>query len=245
MASKRKILISKDGSSFYVKDASKDFHTEFGYVKAEDLARKDGSKVITNTGREFAVFSSSFADDYKKIKRAPQIIPLKDVGAIVSETGLGKKSKVVDAGTGSGALAFFLANITKQVASYEIRQDFFEIAIKNKEFLGIKNLTLKNKDVTLGIDEKNIDLVTLDLPAPWEAVKHAANALKAGGFLVSYSPTIPQVMDFIAEIKKNNLAHMKTIEIIEREWDVDERKVRPKSQAIGHSGFLSFCRKIG
>ena len=41
-----------------------------------------------------------------------------------------------------------------------------------------------------------------------------------------------------------NFIHLKTIEIIEREWDVQGRKVRPKSQPIGHSGFLTFVRKI-
>ena len=69
---------------------------------------------------------------------------------------------------------------------------------------------------------------------------------KPGGFLVSYSPTIPQVSDFVAEIKKHgHFALIKTIEISEREWEISERKIRPKSTAIGHSGFLTFVRKIG
>lgn len=240
-----KILITKEGKKFYVKDLSKDYHTQYGFVKAMDLKKKDGTKILTNTKKEMRIFTSSFADNYKKIKRAPQIIPLKDIGAIIAETGINKKSIVVDAGGGSGALACFLANIVKQVTTYEIRDDFYKIIVKNKEFLGFKNLKVKKKNVYLGIDEKNVDLVTLDLASPWNAIKPAEKALKIGGFLVSYSPTVPQVMDFVNAIKRtNNFMYTKTIEVIQREWEIEERKVRPKSQPIGHSGFLSFCRRI-
>ena len=240
-----KILLTKEGKRFYVKDITKDYHTQYGFVKVKDLKKKDGSRIKTNTGQELTIFTPSFIDDYKKIKRAPQIIPRKDIAAIIAETGVNKKSIIVDAGGGSGALACFLANIAKQVTTYEIREDFYKIVLKNKKFLGLNNLKIKNKDIYRGIEEKEVDLVTLDLPSPWNAIKPAENALKVGGFLVSYSPTIPQVIDFVSMIQRNNkLVHLKTIEIIERPWDIDERKVRPKSQPIGHSGFLSFCRKI-
>ena len=239
-----KVLMNKLGKRFLVKDTSKDMHTQFGYFKKADLKAKSG-RIKTNTGKEFAIFDAYFIDLHKKIKRDAQIIPLKDIGLIVSETGVNKKSKVVDAGSGSGALACFLANIAKEVTTYEIREDFIEIVKNNIKFLNLKNVKIKNKNVYDGIDEKNVDLVTLDLPEPWKALESAEKALKPGGFLVSYSPTIPQVMDFVNEVRKNdNFAYLKTSEIIEREWEVEERKVRPRSQAIGHSGFLSFVRKI-
>ena len=239
-----KVLMNKLGKRFLVKDISKDMHTQFGYFKKEDLKAKNG-RIKTNTGKEFAIFDAYFIDLHKKIKRDAQIIPLKDIGLIVSETGVNKKSKVVDAGSGSGALACFLANIAKEVTTYEIREDFIEIVKNNIKFLNLKNVKIKNKNIYDGIDEKNVDLVTLDLPEPWKALESAEKSLKAGGFLVSYSPTIPQVMDFVNYVRKNeNFAYLKTSEIIEREWEVEERKVRPRSQAIGHSGFLSFVRKI-
>lgn len=240
-----KILITKEGRKFYVKYLDKDYHTQYGFITAKDLKKKDGTKILTNTKKEMTIFTSSFIDNYKRIQRAPQIIPRKDIGTIITETGLNKKSVVVDAGGGSGALACFLANIAKQVITYEIRDDFYKIIIKNKKFLGLNNLKVKKKNIYKGIEEKNVDLVTLDLPSPWNAIKPAEKALKIGGFLVSYSPTIPQVMDFVSMINRtNSFIYLKTMEIIQREWDIDERKVRPKSQPIGHSGFVSFCRKI-
>jgi tRNA (adenine57-N1/adenine58-N1)-methyltransferase len=241
----KRILISNEGRKFYVKDLSQDYHTQFGFIKKEDLAKEEGSEVISNTGEKMRIIPAGFIDNYRKIKRAPQIIPAKDVAAIVAETGVNKECAVVDSGTGSGALACFLANYAKKVVSYEIREDFFKVALENAKMLKLQNLEIKNKSVYDGIDERTVDLITFDLPEPWLAVKSAEQALKIGGFLVSYSPTVPQIMDFDSEIRKHPcFQHIKTIEIIERQWEVDERKVRPKSQEIGHSGFLSFYRRI-
>ena len=238
-----KILMSKN-DKFLVKDTSKDYHTKHGFFKKEDLGKNIGA-IKTNTGKEFSIFNPYFIDLYKKIKRDAQIIPLKDIGLIIAETGIGKKSKVIDAGAGSGALCCFLANIAKEVITYDIREDFIEIVKHNIDFLKLKNVKIKNRNIYDGIDEKKIDVIVLDLPEPWLAIESAKKALKIGGFLVSYSPTIPQTADFINKINKDeNFVHLKTSEIIERNWEIDERKVRPKSQQIGHSGFVSFVRRI-
>ncbi|MBI4176564.1 MAG: hypothetical protein HY518_05140 [Candidatus Aenigmarchaeota archaeon] len=91
-----------------------------------------------------------------------------------------------------------------------------------------------------------MDAVTLDVPEPWKALPHAAAALKAGGFLVSYSPSVPQAADFVnAVLGDASFVHIKTFEIIEREWEISGRKVRPVTAAIGHSGFISIVRKLG
>jgi len=240
-----KVLINKQGNKFLIKDLNKDFHTKFGYFKKEDLKEKIGSKIKSNTGKEFTIFNPYFIDLHKKIRRSAQIIPLKDIGLIVAETGINNKSKVVDAGSGSGALACFLANFVKEVITYEIREDFIKIVEHNIKFLNLKNIKIENKNIYDGIDERNVDLIVLDLPEPWKAVDAAEKSLKIGAFLVSYSPTIPQSADFINKINNHeNFVHVKTSEIIEREWEIDGRKVRPKSQAIGHSGFVSFVRRI-
>ena len=238
-----KVLIGKN-DKFLAKDTSKDYHTKHGFFKKEDL-KKSGKAIKTNTGKEFSIFNPYFIDLYKKIRRDAQIIPLKDIGLIVAETGVNNKSKVVDAGSGSGALCCFLANIAKEVITYDIREDFIEIVNHNVAYLKLKNVKIKNKNVYDGIDEKNADLIVLDLPEPWNAIEAAKKALKVGGFLVSYSPTIAQTADFVNSINKDkNFVHVKTSEIVEREWEVEGRKVRPKSQGIGHSGFVSFVRRV-
>ncbi len=242
----KKVLITRQGRKFYAKNLDEDLHTQYGFIKKEDLKKaKEGDLLKSNTSKEFFVFDPSFIDLYRKIKRDAQIIPLKDIGYIIAETGISKESRVLDAGSGSGALACFLASIAKEVVTYEIRDDFMEIVKSNIEFLNLKNIKIKKKNIYEEIEDKNVDVAILDVPEPWKALANCAKALKPGGFLVSYSPSVPQVADFVNELRKNdNFVYLKTAEIIEREWEVEERKVRPKSSAIGHSGFISFARKV-
>jgi tRNA (adenine57-N1/adenine58-N1)-methyltransferase catalytic subunit len=239
-----KLLIKNSEKMIFVKDPTKDIHTQYGYIKAEDM-KKSGVVLKTNKDVEMTLIDAEFLDKLSKIKRGAQIIPLKDIGTIMMETGIGKESIVVDAGAGSGSMALCLANIAKKVYTYEIRQDHFDIVKANIEFMGMKNIELKLKSIYDGIDEKDVDMINLDVPEPWEAIKSAVIALKVGGYISSYSPTIPQVMDFVEALKnQKEFIYIKTIEIIEREWDVNQRKVRPRTQAIGHSGFITFARKI-
>ncbi len=237
-----KMLINDKNKKFIVKEDTDELHTNYGLIKNLKKA-KLGSKVKSNTGHEFMLVEADFIDLYKKIKRGAQIIPRKDIGLIITETGLNKDSVVIETGAGSGALGCFLAKMCSKVYSYEIREDFYKLVKRNIEYLDINNYILKNKDAKKGFAEKNVDVIILDLPDPWDLIQIAKKSLKTGGFLVSYSPTIPQVMDFVSNLD-DSFIHIKTAEIIEREWEVSKRKVRPKSQAIGHSGFLSFARRV-
>ena len=246
-----KLLIAKKnseyfrGKEYFVKDNTQDFHCADGVIKKLDLAKKDGSLVCTNTEKEFVLLTPTFFDCYKRIQRLAQIIPRKDIGLMITETGVGKKSVVVDAGAGSGALAIFLSQIVKKVKTYDVRKDHLTIVQKNCQKLGITNVTIALHDIYTSIPDKNVDLITLDIPEPWKVLDHAAKSLKLGHFLVSYSPTIPQVSDFVAAVKKHpSFIHEKTVEVLLREWEIDERKIRPFSQMMGHSGFLTFIRKI-
>ncbi len=230
-------------SQYYVQDTNKDFHSKYGMIPKSKL--KKNGKVLSDLKKEFVIIDPDFIDSYKRISRLAQMPLPKDIGLIIAETGINKQSRVVDAGGGSGGIACFLANICKEAASYEIKKEHYEVLKKNKEFLGLKNLTVKNKDVTQGIDEKNVDLIVLDMPSPWNALGAAEQALKVGGFLVIYSPTINMIMDFAnAMSNKESFIVEKTVELISREWKVERMSVRPKSKATVHSGFLMFTRKI-
>ena len=136
----REITVIKQ-KAYYIKDLDKDFHTDYGIVTKKDL-KKTGT-IKTSSDKEFSLFDASFIDNYLRISRLAQIIPLKDIGSIVAFTGINKKSIVLDSGTGSGALAIFLANIAKEVVSYDINDEHLQIAKDNAKKLGIKNLKIK------------------------------------------------------------------------------------------------------
>lgn len=233
----KKIIIDPKGNVYYYKKG--DFHTQFGFLKERDI--KNGFAGRNKYGN-FIVFDANFIDNVHEIKRGPAIINQKDIGLIMATTGIGKDSKVVDAGSGSGHLISYLARIGCEVTSYEINPEFYRIAQEN-----IKNLKLevkiKNKDIYLGIDEKNLDLITLDLLSPWKVTSHAEKSLKSGGFLVAYLTNINQVMELV-ESFADKFYLWKVSEVLEREWIVENLKVRPKHHMLAHTGFLVFARKI-
>ena len=86
-------------------------------------------------------------------------------------------------------------------------------------------------------------MIFFDLPEPWEASEHAAKALKFGGYLVSYSPSIEQVKRFVTHLPRE-FEEPNTFELILREWEVSPQRIRPKTRMIGHTAFLTIARKL-
>ncbi|MBI2148855.1 methyltransferase [Candidatus Woesearchaeota archaeon] len=232
-----KIIIDKKGNINYYKKG--DFHSLFGVLKEKDI--KSGI-VKSNIDKEFLVFDANFVDNIHEIKRGPATSHEKDIGLIIATTGIGLNSNVVDAGSGCGKLAAYLSKISCNVTSYEINNEFYEIAKQNIENLKLK-VKLKNKNIYEGIEEKDLDLIMLDLLEPWKVTDHANKSLKSGAFLVAYLPTITQVIDFVKSLE-DKFYIWKVSEVLEREWSVEGLKVRPKNQMLGHTAFLVFTRKI-
>ncbi len=220
------------------------FSCEFGFIDLRLLIGKSYGIRIKIGKEQFTVVKPSIIDMLKKAKRGPQIIMPKDAGVIISTTGCSLDWKVVDAGTGSGFLSMFLANIGCKVYSYERKKEFYEIAKKNANNFGLKNLFIKNADITKGIKEKDVDLVTLDMQYPEKAVKHAFKALKTGGWLAVYSMHIEEVKKVYEELKKHNFVEIKILENIQREWQSLGKLTRPKNYMLAHTGFLTFARKM-
>jgi len=180
---------------------------------------------------------------YKKLRRGPQVILPKDIGIIIAFSGIDKNSVCVDAGTGSGWLTVSLARICKRVYSYEIRDDFLRIAEHNINSLGLDNVMLKNGDVFKRIDEKEIDLVTLDLPSSEKALRNAKKALRQGGTVVGYLPHMEQVKKYVAKLEALKFVDIYTVEVIVRDILVRKEGTRPSTKGIWHTAYLVFARK--
>ena len=244
VVSGRNLTIAK-ARSYYIKDSSKDLHVQEGIISAKELKKPDGSVVKSSQGREFCIFDSKFHDDWKRITRGPQIMLPKEIGFIIAEAGLNSKSIVVEAGTGSGGLGCMLGRICKKVFSYDINAENTELGKNNAKQLKIKNITFKTKDITKGIDEKDVDLVSLDIPEPVKAIEAAEKALAVGGFLINYSPTVIPMQRFANEIEANSkFILLKNLELIQRDWKIEGESARPVSTIASHTGFLTIARKI-
>lgn len=180
---------------------------------------------------------------YKRLKRGPQVMLPKDIGMVMAYTGIGKDSVCVDAGTGSGWLAVSLARVCKRVTTYEVRRDFMKIAEQNKGIEGLGNLVIKNEDITKGIKERDVDLVTLDMPNAEKAVKSAHKALKQNGFIFGYLPHTEQVKSFVGKLERFKFKNVIVLEAIVRDMLVRKEGTRPSTKGVWHTGYLVFAQK--
>jgi len=241
------VLLISSKHSYLFEIGKGEMHTEDGVFYSKDLLKKKfGDMIKTNIDKEFSIAKPNIVDILGKSKRLPQIIMPKDTALILAYTGVQSGSLVVDAGTGSGFLAIFIGNYIKpgKVVTYEKDKSFAKIAKENIRNSGLsKFIQLKQKDISKGITEKDVDLITLDMKGSEKIVKHAYKVLKPGGWLVVYSPYIEQVKEVVKEIEKKNFSELKTVENIVREWQVREHTL-PMRSGITHTGFLTFARKV-
>ena len=128
---------------------------------------------------------------------------------------------------------------------FDKREDFINHAKENLKKAELeKHVIIKKGDITKGISEKNIDAIILDIPNPWDAIKYTYKSLKPGGYLATYSPLISQVEKTVNEIRKHKFIEIKTFENIQREMVVSEHGTRPSFDMLGHTGYLTFARKV-
>jgi tRNA (adenine57-N1/adenine58-N1)-methyltransferase len=229
-------------------EKGKSFHTHKGFIQLDDLVGKEyGTRIASSMGVEFIALKPTLRDYIFKMQRKTQISYPKDIALILVFSGVGPGSRVVEAGTGTGALTSALAFYVKpagKVYSYEIRREFMDMALKNLKRAGVSEyVDLKNKDITEGIDEKDVDAVVLDMATPWMVIPQAYSALKGSGALVSFSPTIDQVIKTVDALKEEGFVDIETIECLVRSMQVELGKTRPQTLMIGHTGYITFARK--
>lgn len=218
-----------------------------GTLDVEKLKSSIGRK-LTIGNRSFVVLRPSLRDLLNTMPRGPQIITPKDLAVLLFESDIGPGSRVLEAGAGSGSLTAALARAvgeTGMVISYDLRRDALTLAESNVARTGfVGNVDFRLGDIRRGVPDRDLDAVLLDLGDPWAAVASAWDALRSCGSLTSISPNMEQVKETVASIRKLPFVDIRTIELIEREIEVREVGVRPSFAALGHTGYLTFARKV-
>ncbi|MER3453076.1 MAG: tRNA (adenine-N1)-methyltransferase [Acidimicrobiia bacterium] len=230
--------------------AGGEFHTHAGVVRHDDvIGAEEGVSVRSSAGARFLAVRPTLAEFVLKMPRGAQVIYPKDLGPILMLADVYPGARVLEAGVGSGALSMTLVRAGAVVTGYEIRADFAARARANVvAMLGeeaLERYTVEVRDVYEGIDRSELDRVLLDLPEPWRAVKHAATALRPGGILLSYLPTITQVIQLREALADSPFGMVETIEVLQRSWHVEGQSVRPDHRMVAHTGFLTAARLLG
>jgi tRNA (adenine57-N1/adenine58-N1)-methyltransferase len=226
------------------------FHSHAGVVEHDALlGREEGVSVRSTLGARMIAVRPTLAEFVLKMPRGAQVIYPKDLGPILVLADVFPGARVLETGVGSGALTSTLLRAVGpagHVHGYELRAEFAERAVRNVEaFLGAgQPLSVEVRDAYDGIDVDELDRVLLDLPEPWRVVKHAEAALRSGGILLSYLPTIGQVTRLREELAGSAFGMAETVEILQRSWHVDGQSVRPDHRMVAHTGFLTHARLL-
>ena len=241
-------MILDERGKKYVLKPGEEFQSDLGIIKADVLDNAEiGDEVKSHLDHTFKIMKPNINDFIDIMDRRCSILLKKDIGLVLAHAGLGAGSRVVDAGTGAGAIALNFGNVVGlegHVYTYEIREDFAEVAKKNIDNFGIENITVKNQNIKDGIDEDNIDLVFLDLPKPFEIFEEVWDSLNVGGWLAVYAPYIDQAKLSYRVANKLGFYDIEIIELLERGLEIRQQGVRPKTRMVGHSGYLLFARKL-
>jgi tRNA (adenine57-N1/adenine58-N1)-methyltransferase catalytic subunit len=229
--------------------AGGEFHTHAGPVPHDGVIGRDEGVVVKSTaGATFTAIRPTLSDFVLKMPRGAQVIYPKDLGAILMLADVFPGARVLEAGVGSGALSMALLRAGAVVTGYEVRGDFAARARANVvAFLGddaAASFAVEERDVYDGIDETGLDRVVLDLPEPWRVVKHAEDALRPGGILVAYLPSVMQVAQLRETLAASAFGMAQTLEVLQRTWHVEGQAVRPDHRMVAHTGFLTQARLL-
>lgn len=230
-----------------------EFHSHAGFVPHADIVgRAEGLRLTSTKGARYVVLRPTLEDFVIEMPRGAQVIYPKDLAPICVLADIGPGQRVFESGVGSGALSMTMLRWGAEVIGYEIRDDFARRARENvRSFLGAQALEryhVEIRDAYEGIDESlrgSLDRVVLDLPEPWQVVPHAERALRPGGILVAYTPSITQAAETRRTMASPRWTATRTIEVLHRGWYIEGNAVRPDHRMVAHTGFLTAGRLLG
>ncbi|MEM0380575.1 MAG: tRNA (adenine-N1)-methyltransferase [Desulfurococcaceae archaeon] len=224
--------------------------TDKGFIKHSDIIGKNyGDTVETSFGVKAFLYKPLLIDYQYVITRKTQIIYPKDAAFMIYLSGIKPGSRVLEAGVGSGFLTISLANFigsNGKVYGFDIEPEFLKTTSLNLEKAGlIDRVELKLGDVRESVDLRDLDAVFYDLPDPWNALETAYSVLKPLHPVLIYVPTVNQVEKTVVEMREKGLfTDINVYELLLREYIVEKNATRPKTMAIGHTGYIIFARRV-
>jgi len=152
---------------------SETFHSDRGWVPHDAvIGQPEGTWVRSSMGLRYLALRPTLAEYVLEMPRGAQVIYPKDLAMILFWADIYPGCRVLEAGTGSGALTLALLRAVGpegRVITYEQRDEFARRALANIHMrLGdVANLAVRLRPVEDGLgEEEPVDRVLLDLPEP-------------------------------------------------------------------------------
>jgi tRNA (adenine57-N1/adenine58-N1)-methyltransferase len=244
------LLVGSDDKRFFVRLVpGASFHTHHGFIKHDQIIGQPfGGTVRTHSGHPYLLLQVSLFQQIMRVKRATAIVYPKEIGYILLKINAVNGARIVEAGTGSGALTLALARAVApdgHVFTYEERTDMQSLARKNLESAGaLANVTMKLRNIAEGFDESDADATFLDVREPQDFLGQVRRALKGGGFFGAIVPTTNQVQNLLAGLLQGGWAQIEVEELLMRPYKIVPERLRPDDRMVAHTGYLIFARKV-
>ncbi|XP_037602990.1 tRNA (adenine(58)-N(1))-methyltransferase catalytic subunit TRMT61A isoform X2 [Sebastes umbrosus] len=203
--------------------------TRYGVIRhsTDLIGQRYGSKVTCSKGGWLYVLHPTPELWTVTLPHRTQILYTTDIATITMLLELKPGSVVCESGTGSGSLSHAILRTiapTGHLHTVEFHQQRAEkVEEEFKEHRVDHLVTVRNQDVCkdgFGVTAV-ADAVFLDIPSPWEAVKHAKASLKKqGGRVCSFSPCIEQVQKTCLALVDQGFEEISTVEVLLRVHDV-------------------------
>jgi tRNA (adenine57-N1/adenine58-N1)-methyltransferase len=244
------MLVGENRKQFIFKLERGDvFQTHHGIVKHDDLLPLAwGSAVESHLGKRFYLLQPSLRDLLLLIKRRSQIIFPKDLGYILLRLSVVPGARVLEAGTGSGALTMALASMVGadgQVISVDRRADLQRLARENLDLVGLGDrVRWVHSDLSDLEPIEPVNSLFLDLPDPHLLIPQVPQFLSVGGHLGLLMPSANQVSDVLSMITDGSFIDIDVCEILLRFYKTVPARLRPTDRMVAHTGYLLFARLV-
>jgi tRNA (adenine57-N1/adenine58-N1)-methyltransferase len=243
------LLISARGKRFIIRlSAGASKHTHRGVIQHDELIGQPlGRRVRSHLGESFLALEPSTHDLMMNVRRHTQVIYPKEAGYVLRKMNLYSGQKVIEAGSGSGALTLALARAVApegRVYSYESRPEMQSNAMRNLKRVGLSDyVEFKTRNISEGFDETDIDALFLDVRTPWDYLEQTRQALRSGGFFGALLPTTNQVSDLVGDLQNHNFGDIEVEELLLRPYKPVPARLRPADTMVGHTGRASTCER--
>ncbi len=238
------LIIYKDKSYFKKVVTGQAFHGKGGIL---DYASLIGKRYGVRYG-QYEVYEPTTEDTIMYgLRRETQIVFPKDSAFICLKLSLRNGSRIVEIGTGSGALTYLFSKVVGPdgaVVSFELEERHYKNAKKNiGRFAEWDNVEIRNENIEGYVPESTFDAAFIDVREPWLCLEAAGRLVRDSAPVGMIVPTANQISELLKGLE-TGFGMVEVIEILLRKYKTVAERVRPTDRMVAHTGYLVFARKL-